>query len=180
QLRRLAAGRVRPDEVERELRAQFAWLAARGVRPTHVDGHHHVHAYPGVLPVVLRLMGEYGVRALRSPLLTAWLLPYLPRPLDAPGARGRRAALLERRGLARAGALLDAGRLARRADPVGATVRAVATAGAGVVELMAHPAWNRDAAVGAAQVRLLTDPALREALARAGVRLVRYDELAAG
>jgi hypothetical protein len=54
----------------------------------------------------------------------------------------------------------------------------VTAAGAGVVELMAHPGWNRDAAVGAAQVRLLTDPRLRPALARAGVRLVRYDDVA--
>lgn len=176
QLGRVVSGRARPEEIERELGAQFAWLAARGVRPTHVDGHHHVHAYPGVLPVVLRLMAEYDVRALRSPLLTAWL----PLSLARPGARGWRAALLARRGVARADALLDAGLLTRRADPVGATVRAVAGSGAGVVELMAHPAWNRDADAGAAQVRLLTDPRLRPALARADVRLVRYDDVAAG
>ena len=43
---------------------------------------------------------------------------------------------------------------------------------------MAHPAWNRSERRGAAEVALLTDPRLRAALDRRGVRLVHYGELA--
>src|SRR3712207_7450652 len=47
-------------------RSEF--VLERGLRPTHIDGHLHVHAYPRALPLVVRLMREYGIRAMRSPL----------------------------------------------------------------------------------------------------------------
>jgi chitin disaccharide deacetylase len=168
QLGRLAAGRLRLAEVERELRAQFAVFTAHGLQPSHVDGHLHVQAWPGVLPIVLRLMREHGVRALRSPLLTAWL------PARWRQRRGWRTRLLARSGVISAGTLLDA---ARYHDPA-SLVAAVAGQPGGLAELMAHPAWSRDAARGAAQVALLTAPALPAALAAAGVRLASYRDLA--
>lgn len=87
QLQRIGGGWARLAEVERELRAQFEVLIGRGVQPTHVDGHLHVHAYPRVLSIVLRLMREYDVRAMRSPFLTSWL----PLHLAARRALGRAA-----------------------------------------------------------------------------------------
>ena len=172
QLRRIAGGGARLDELERELRAQFELFVARGRLPTHVDGHLHVHAYPRILPLVLRLMGEYGVRAMRSPILAAWL----------PARRAQRVARAEARRLSGqpvvvADRLLDCARFLPLADPAGSLAEAVASV-EGVVELMAHPAWNRGERRGAAEVALLTDPRLRAALDRRGVRLVHYGELA--
>jgi predicted glycoside hydrolase/deacetylase ChbG (UPF0249 family) len=126
-----------------------------------------VQSWPGVLPIVLRLMREHGVRALRSPLLTAWL------PARWRQRRGWRARLLAQSGVVRAEAMLDAARYHDAAS----LVAAVAGQPGGLVELMAHPAWTRDAARGAAQVALLTAPGLRAALEAAGVRLVSYRDL---
>src|SRR3954452_4344148 len=54
----LVSGQVRRADVERELRAQLALLLDAGLRPTHVDGHLHAHAFPRVLPIVLGLMAQ--------------------------------------------------------------------------------------------------------------------------
>ena len=60
-------GRIRPDEVRRELAAQIGKVRAAGIRPTHVDGHKHVLALPGVLEIVLGLCREHGIPAVRAP-----------------------------------------------------------------------------------------------------------------
>lgn len=46
---RALAGRIAAAEVEAEIDRQFAaFEAAVGAAPDHVDGHHHVHALPGI------------------------------------------------------------------------------------------------------------------------------------
>jgi predicted glycoside hydrolase/deacetylase ChbG (UPF0249 family) len=217
QLGGLLRGRTNLDEVERELRAQFAILLDSGIKPTHVDGHLHAHAFPGVLPIVVRLMGEFGVRAMRSPLFGAWLTPGAGRSgrsaargaTGSPGARDApsrlplraalrtralgvltapgvievvlrtspdapRAALLERATIARPDYLLDAARFLAKPDPATALAETVGALPGGIVEVMAHPAWNRDAARGAAETALLTDPRLPRMLAERGVRVGHY------
>jgi predicted glycoside hydrolase/deacetylase ChbG (UPF0249 family) len=205
----LVRGEVRVSEVRRELGAQLALLLDAGLRPAHLDGHLHAHAFPRVLPIVLDLMAEHGIGALRSPLLGTWL-PARPAgdpaasPWGAlrPGSRAARlatsrgaittlarvlpqaerarAGLLRRRGVAYTARLFDTARFLAAPDPVAALVAALAAPPGGSAELMAHPAWNRDAARGAAEVALLTDPHLRAALDEVGVRRVYYQQLAHG
>lgn len=50
------------DELERELRAQVAAFLACGLKPTHLDSHHHVHLQvPAVAAIVLGLAAELHV-----------------------------------------------------------------------------------------------------------------------
>jgi predicted glycoside hydrolase/deacetylase ChbG (UPF0249 family) len=87
QLLRIVNGQARIAEVEREFRTQIEYLREHGVSPTHVDGHFHVHAYPRLFGLVLRLMNEYGIRGMRSPILTAWMPLYLEARLATRGTR---------------------------------------------------------------------------------------------
>ena len=188
QLAGLALGRTNLDEVARELSAQFAILCDAGIRPTHVDGHLHAHAFPGVLDVVVRLLASSGVRALRSPLLGAWLTGERASARLRGGAvligsaalrvclDGRREAALDAARIVRAGYLLDAARFLMADDPTLALAEAAAVPGS-LVEVMTHPAWNRDAARGAAEVALMTDPRLSGLLAARGVRVGHYGEV---
>ena len=64
-LRGLASGKVRLDEVERELAAQIEKVRAAGIAITHLDGHKHVHMLPRVFPVVLRLAQRFGIAGVR-------------------------------------------------------------------------------------------------------------------
>ena len=69
-LGRLSAGRVRRADLERELGAQIEWVVRRGLYPTHLDAHHHVHVHPRVAGIVLGLAREHGVGWVRCPVET--------------------------------------------------------------------------------------------------------------
>lgn len=62
---RALGGSLRPEEVRAELAAQLARALATGLRFTHLDGHHHVHVFPTVAPVVATLAREQGIPVVR-------------------------------------------------------------------------------------------------------------------
>ena len=56
-------GGIGGEEAEVEIRRQLRRFAElRGAPPTHVDGHRHVHAEPGVLRALLRVAGPLRLR----------------------------------------------------------------------------------------------------------------------
>lgn len=61
--KKIAVGRVDPDEVRREWRAQLARLRDCGIEPSHLDAHHHIHKRPDVFPLFLELARELGLPA---------------------------------------------------------------------------------------------------------------------
>src|SRR5438105_10439039 len=63
--RRRFAGQLRLDEVEREWSAQIESFLACGVRPSHLDSHCHLHAYPGLYRLTMRLAVRYGIPGVR-------------------------------------------------------------------------------------------------------------------
>jgi chitin disaccharide deacetylase len=64
----IVAQQVNLAEVETELRAQIVKIHRAGIRPTHLDGHKHVHVVPGVSDIVVRLAREFSVPSVRCPL----------------------------------------------------------------------------------------------------------------
>lgn len=67
-LGRLSLGKVRTADLTRELSAQVEWALKRGVRPSHLDSHHHVHIHPRVAPVVIGLARQHGIGWVRCPV----------------------------------------------------------------------------------------------------------------
>src|SRR2546423_8154190 len=63
--RRRFAGQLRLDEVEREWSAQIESFLACGVRPGHLDSHCHLHAYPGLYRLTMRLAARYRLPGVR-------------------------------------------------------------------------------------------------------------------
>jgi chitin disaccharide deacetylase len=51
--------------VYEELRRQLERVLAAGIRPTHLDSHHHVHTEWAIAPLVCRLARTYGIRRVR-------------------------------------------------------------------------------------------------------------------
>jgi len=51
---------------EREWEAQILWARDRGLRPTHLDGHKHVHLAPALLPIAIGLAKKHGIPAIRT------------------------------------------------------------------------------------------------------------------
>src|SRR5881275_751482 len=56
------------DEVEEEWDAQIQKVRDAGIRPTHLDGHKHVHLLPGLFEIALRLAKKHGIEAVRVSL----------------------------------------------------------------------------------------------------------------
>jgi predicted glycoside hydrolase/deacetylase ChbG (UPF0249 family) len=60
-------GRVSMDDVERELTAQIEYITSHGIKPTHLDSHKHVHLFPPVFGVVVRLAERFRIPVIRVP-----------------------------------------------------------------------------------------------------------------
>ena len=78
--RRLLLGKVPRAQVERELRAQLNRVKAFGIRPTHIDSHQHVHAFPGVFAVIAAYCSREGI-PMRAPWVAPETRPSLARRL---------------------------------------------------------------------------------------------------
>lgn len=63
---RLTSGRARTHELEDEITAQIDRLIKLGIRPTHIDSHHHLHAHPRLRSLVKRIGKRQGITRMRG------------------------------------------------------------------------------------------------------------------
>ena len=64
---RLKKWQVSPREIEREFRAQINWVKERGVQPTHLDSHNHLHFYPRAICAFRRAAKAEDIQCTRTP-----------------------------------------------------------------------------------------------------------------
>jgi chitin disaccharide deacetylase len=188
------AGRIDPDEIETEASAQIRKLQAVGVAVSHFDTHKHTHIFPQVLQPLLRAARACGVTAVRNPFGPLHLSIVAKRP--SLWKRHAEVTVLNRLGESFLKSVTSAGLV----TPDG-TVGVVATGSLdldlfasivdslpeGTWELVCHPGHN-DAELGSIRTRLresrevelqlFTSPEARELLARSGVQLISYRDLA--
>ena len=171
-----------------ECEAQIHWVYGHGLRPTHLDSHRHVHAFPPLFVGVVRLARQYGVPFVRWPREQlcggGW-----PQP---PRQQARTARLL--RAMCAMNALTG-----RSLRPTCGTwgiahtglisedwlVHAAEAIPEGITEIMTHPGLVHD--LDRRDTRLLDSrqreleslcsPAVREAFARQQLELVHYGHL---
>jgi predicted glycoside hydrolase/deacetylase ChbG (UPF0249 family) len=171
----LAAGRVDPADVRRELGAQVEALRAH-VQPTHLDSHQHLHLWPSVAAVVVELALEHGIGAVRVPRSTG----RGPRARGIDALARRLAARLDAAGLAhtdRFCGLDEAG--GWTSEQLVAVLASLGTAG-GSVECNVHPGADVDPErsrfawgyAWAQERAALCDPDLRRRVEQLGFVLV--------
>jgi predicted glycoside hydrolase/deacetylase ChbG (UPF0249 family) len=135
-------GRISPAEARAELDAQIRRVRDAGIAISHLDGHQHVHALPGIAGIVADLAGAHEVPAVRYP--AERVRGYMLRDLGSLRRLAEQAALLAfcaaspLKRLRRSGDFVGfyfGGRLDER------NLRAVLAAlpAEGTVELMCHP-----------------------------------------
>jgi len=180
----VAARRVDPADMRRELSAQIEAVERVGLTLDHLDSHQHVHMFPVIREVVVDLAHRYNVPCVRV------------TRSSARGATGRvmrrLSARLERElrldGLRYTGAsagLDEAGRcdLATTVQAIGALSRADTA----FAELSGHPGENEDSEryryrwgyQWGAELAAWLAPQARDAVAAHGFRLGTYRDLAA-
>jgi chitin disaccharide deacetylase len=190
--------------IEREFDAQIRWALDHGLKPTHLDSHRHLHAFPPLFRRVARLAERHGIRYIR------WhreRLP-LPRALERGGATASEGDETARRKTVRkqrriSGLLNVFGAVNARMAPQtvgtlgtwGVThtgyidsewlIRVAEAAPEGVIEIMTHPGLAGDVDGPATrlvesrerELAALCDPRVRAAFAHADVKLVHYGQL---
>ncbi len=194
---RAIAGRMDAEEIAAEASAQIRKLQSAGIAVSHIDTHKHTHLFPKILRPLLGAAADCGVRAVRNPFG-----PRLPlrssHLLARPGLWTRYAEVRILGGFA--------GKFRAAVDREGFTTPdgtlGIVVTGAldetlfyaiarsipeGTWEFVCHPGYN-DADLQAGKTRLresretelgvLTLPAAREVLAKQGIELISYRELA--
>lgn len=183
-LRLAAGGRALMEALEREARAQIERVLGAGAgRVWHLDVHHHLHGFPALLEVLIRLAREFQIPALRNPRedllpgsVPSWkalLLRTLAR--EAPGR-------IAAAGLRRPDAFYATG-LTRGRDFIRALQAALESAGPGVTEIALHPGYavpsfDSYQARREEEMRALRCDEIRAALASPRLRLIGFRELA--
>lgn len=61
------SGKIRIEDIRRELTAQVRRAQEAGLAISHLDSHQHLHILPGVLEIVLDIAKQFGIRAMRVP-----------------------------------------------------------------------------------------------------------------
>lgn len=64
---RLFSGQINREEVEREWEAQITRVLNAGLPISHLDGHGHVHVFPGLVDTMIRLAKRYHIERVRYP-----------------------------------------------------------------------------------------------------------------
>lgn len=198
-VKRMALGRVRQTELECELRAQIARIAAAGIRPTHVDTHKHTHLHPRVMEAVAKIAAEFGIGALRRPY-ESWRSLLGGSGSDGGGGRATG------RSIVAAAAAAGSRRFARVAEKHGlrapdhfrgirwtgslsaeTLLRLLAHLPEGTTELMCHPGVHDTELDGKAtrlkrerqrELDALTAPEVAQAVEKHRIRLISFRELA--
>jgi predicted glycoside hydrolase/deacetylase ChbG (UPF0249 family) len=168
-------GRVSMADVERELTAQIEYVIAQGITPTHLDSHKHVHLFPPVFDVVVRLAHRFHISVVRVPnertLADLPLLDMARRAYSLAGSRG----IATPRFL---------GRAMTGVMTADALAKALRQLPAGHTELMVHPGYVDEAlrqlptrlmASRETEVALLTSAAVAQIVVDHDVHLVTHD-----
>jgi hopanoid biosynthesis associated protein HpnK len=84
------AGTGSRNAIRTELAAQIEWVIDRGIRPTHLDSHKHLHALPTLFSMVCQLARRFDIPAIRFAMEPAEVSK-IPWPLPAEGGKNRAA-----------------------------------------------------------------------------------------
>lgn len=145
---RLLSGRISEGEVERELRGQIEKALNAGLRITHFDSEKHLHSFPPVFKVALKLAVEYrvgGIRRISEPVYRQLsgpkylLAPQLYKTILLNGLHSCMADRIDRSGIRHADCfygVLYSGRMdSRKYDTIFGDIQD------GVTEIMCHPGY---------------------------------------
>ena len=181
-----------PEEVERELRAQFErFVALAGKPPTHLDSHHHaVYAVPAGLRTMLALAQEHSLPVRRPPFAAEramdtaahWLLEGLS-PARARVVAEELHGLLKSYPEVRFPDRFVTSFYDKQAILGELLVIMTTLPQEGVTELMCHPGYSEglDSSYNVqreAEIQWLTYPSTHEVIVAEGIQLMTFAEMA--
>ncbi|HXK37064.1 MAG TPA: ChbG/HpnK family deacetylase [Candidatus Paceibacterota bacterium] len=64
-LARYCLGQVGSEDIEREFEAQIRKMENASIKPAFINGHQHLHLFPGLIDVVVRVAVRHGIERIR-------------------------------------------------------------------------------------------------------------------
>ena len=184
----VSASRWAREQLYEHFRSQIAWVLDKGITPTHLDTHKHVHYWPPVTRMLCRLADEFSIPAVRllaegcgsaggisttSLALAglAWTIPINRHYIRSASLKS-------------CGSLVGIGQTGRWTK--GGLLGILERLQPGCTELMVHPGNARGLAdqptrlVASRQVEwdILTDPEVKRQCQSSNIELVNYHDLA--
>lgn len=195
-LLRIARRNLRLKEVELEWQNQIQRVLDAGIRPSHLDGHKHVHMLPGMFEIALRLAKRNAIGAVRishegsslRAALSSGEKQNVPLVMKQ-GVQARVLKLLARdaRSLAEAAGIATTDYFCGIAQTGELTLqgmkRLLQSLPEGTTEMMCHPGFmdkeleessTRLQDSRELEVEILTNPDIRNLVASQGIRLIDY------
>lgn len=185
---RFFSGKINLTEVRRELCAQLEKVEHTGLKITHADSHQHMHTLPKIIDIVIDLVKQSDIKAIRTP----------KTPLFAGGFGGA-GQLIGRIGLGtlahlaaikikRAGLKTPdhfLGIVAGNAITVSDMLDFAAKSQSGTTEIMLHPGTDNDILIPAtdwqhdftAELAAVTDSTVLEKFKALNINAVNYEAL---
>jgi len=194
-VQRIYLRKIKPREVEKELSAQIQKTREAGVSITHLDSERHFHGFPIIAPIVAKLARDFKIRKVRLPR-EKWNLKKASQIFSSQFYKMRYLALRSRflvalfreqgikfvdnfYGILYSGKL-DQNILAKLFDQIPD----------GISELMVHPGYvdhelealardlnNHLLESREQELRVLTDPRVRQKIKELNIELVSYRDL---
>jgi len=182
---------LHPAAAIAEFDAQIRRVFELGLRPTHLDSHNHLHLWPTLFAPVAQLCADHGIRWIRVPRTPVRRWPRRPWEVDRAVLKGTvihsLGRLADRRlqpGLRTPDHFVGLGLYGPGAGPA-RVIRLAHALDPGITEWLVHPVRATPAFRVAypwgpgwgSERETLCDPAVQDALARAGVRVAGFGEL---
>jgi len=148
--------------LRQEAGEQVSLFLSHGLRPSHIDTHHHVHGFVPIFEIMLELMQEYLIRAIRfSPegysLSTREDIPFFAAEFVSMESK------LQAKGLHYCNKMIEG---AQRLDQVEA----------GFNEIVVHPAASGDS-WRVKELEILMSSAFQEIKDSKGIELISFEKM---
>jgi len=175
---RSLTGQLRLAEVEAEIAAQVARVAAGGVRISHLDGHKHLHQLPVVCTATANVARRFGIERVRLAAM------HSIAAFSSPSSAVREILSVHAARVFRDASL----RFPQRLIDIGVCMAAVSrpqqwlrlASGPGIIEIFCHPGTELadeekpGSCRRSAELEFLLSAPMRELLAASGSQLVNY------
>lgn len=76
-------GKINIKELEMEFEEQVKRVRGAGFVISHIDAHEHIHMYPAILKIVIKIMKKENIRYLRYPVEKIGMMDLIREPYNA-------------------------------------------------------------------------------------------------
>ncbi|NQU99215.1 MAG: ChbG/HpnK family deacetylase [Parcubacteria group bacterium] len=188
-LKRFLARKICLNEIYSEFESQIEKFVKKGLKPTHIDGHKHVHLIPRVFEILLELSKKFNIRGVRLSRVRPTRVLAGKKNLRALSVLGLSTiAYLQSRKIRRYNmyapdycyGLVESGHLDEHR-----LMNMLNYIAVGTQELICHPGFATDELANKykwnyqweKELEALTSSEIKLNIDRLGIRLIRYDEI---